>query len=97
MKFACLFGATLLAVALPISAGHAATLSVCVEGSPDIFNPQLSSSGTTTNVLGNIYDNLVSVKANSSKIEPVLTTSWEISEARRRYVFTLREGAGWLR
>jgi len=97
MKFTSILGAALLAVALPLSSApaSAATLSVCVEGSPEIFNPQLSSSGTTTNVLGNIYDHLVSVKANSSEIEPALATGWEISEDGRRYVFSLRQGVKW--
>ncbi|MBK5570267.1 ABC transporter substrate-binding protein, partial [Ensifer sp. SSB1] len=87
-------GTALLTLALSTSA-HAGVLSVCVEGSPEIFNPQLSSSGTTSNVLANIYDNLVSVKANSSDIEPALAESWTISEDGRTYTFKLRKGVKW--
>ncbi len=87
-------GTALLTLALSTSA-YAGVLSVCVEGSPEIFNPQLSSSGTTSNVLANIYDNLVSVKANSSDIEPALAESWTISEDGRTYTFKLRKGVKW--
>jgi dipeptide transport system substrate-binding protein len=81
-----------LALSTPASAG---ILSVCVEGSPEIFNPQLSNNGTTSNVLGNIYDNLVSVKAGSSDIEPSLAESWAISDDGRTYTFKLRKGVKW--
>jgi len=95
MRISCLLATALLAFAGGSFPVQADTLSVCVEGSPDIFNPQLTSSGTTSNVLGNIYDTLVAVKANSSEIEPSLATGWRISDDGRRYIFTLREGVKW--
>lgn len=87
-------GLALMTLALSTSA-NAGILSVCVEGSPEIFNPQLSNNGTTSNVLGNIYDNLVSVKADSSDIEPSLAESWTISDDGRTYTFKLRKGVKW--
>jgi dipeptide transport system substrate-binding protein len=92
--FAATLGSALMAVTLSTTA-HAGILSVCVEGSPEIFNPQLSSNGTTSNVLANIYDNLVSVKATSSDIEPSLAESWTVSDDGRSYTFTLRKGVKW--
>ncbi|WEX07481.1 ABC transporter substrate-binding protein [Chelativorans sp. AA-79] len=74
---------------------HAAMLSVCIEGSPEIFNPQLTSSGTTSYVLGQIYDGLVSVKAGTSELEPALAESWTISDDGRTYTFKLRQGVKW--
>lgn len=91
---AATLGLALVALTLSTTA-HAGILSVCVEGSPEIFNPQLSSNGTTSNVLGNIYDNLVSVKATSSDIEPSLAESWTVSEDGRSYTFKLRKGVKW--
>ncbi len=94
LAFASTLGSAMLAFSLSAPA-HAGILSVCVEGSPEIFNPQLSSNGTTSNVLGNIYDNLVSVKANSSDLEPSLAESWTISDDGRTYKFKLRKGVKW--
>ena len=73
----------------------AAILSVCIEGSPEVFNPQLTSNGTTSYVLGQIYDGLVSVKAGSSDIQPALAESWTVSDDGRTYTFKLRPGVKW--
>ncbi|MCQ8783898.1 ABC transporter substrate-binding protein [Mangrovibrevibacter kandeliae] len=88
-----LLTASLLAV-LACSA-EAKVLSVCIEGSPDIFNPELTSSGTTSYVLNQIYDGLVSVKAGSSEIEPALAESWSVSDDGKTYTFKLRQGVKW--
>ena len=83
------------AALLASSPVYASTLSVCIEGSPEIFNPELSSSGTTLFVLGQIYDNLVSVKQGSSEIEPALAESWTVSADAKTYTFKLRKGVKW--
>lgn len=86
----------LCTAALLMSApAYAANLSICIEGAPEIFNPQLSSNGTTLTVLGQIFDNLVSVKAGSSEIEPALAESWSVSEDGKTYTFKLRQGVKW--
>lgn len=74
---------------------QAAVLSVCIEGSPETFNPELTSNGTTGYVLGQIYDGLVSVKPGSSEIEPSLAESWTISDDGLTYTFKLRHGVKW--
>ncbi|WP_430259516.1 ABC transporter substrate-binding protein [Neorhizobium sp. IRS_2294] len=74
---------------------NAAMLSVCIEGSPEVFNPQMTSNGTTSFVLGQIYDGLVSVKAGSSEIERALAESWTVSDDAKTYTFTLRHGVKW--
>ncbi|MEO3999547.1 ABC transporter substrate-binding protein [Mesorhizobium sp. CAU 1732] len=85
--------ATLLAgLSAPAMAG---TLTVCLEGAPETFNPQLTSSGTTSTVLGQIYDGLVAVERGGSQIEPALAESWDVSEDGRTYTFHLRQGVKW--
>ncbi|MCO5734181.1 ABC transporter substrate-binding protein [Rhizobium sp. SSA_523] len=84
-----------LAALLASSPVNAAMLSVCIEGSPEVFNPQMTSNGTTSFVLGQIYDGLVSVKAGSSEIQPALAESWTVSDDGRTYTFKLRRGVKW--
>lgn len=74
---------------------NAAMLSVCIEGSPEVFNPEMTSNGTTAYVLGQIYDGLVAVKPGSSEIEPALAESWSVSSDAKTYTFKLRHGVKW--
>ncbi|ARO15184.1 dipeptide transport system substrate-binding protein [Ketogulonicigenium robustum] len=92
MKKTFAMAAALAALSAPAFAG---TLTVCLEGSPEIFNPQLTSSGTTSTVLGQIYDNLVEVERGGSQIEPALAESWDVSEDGLTYTFHLRQGVKW--
>ncbi|MBN9888170.1 ABC transporter substrate-binding protein [Salipiger abyssi] len=91
-KLAYLCGAAALALA---PAAQAQVLTVCLEGAPEIFNPELTSNGTTAYVLGQIYDGLVSVERGGSGIEPALAESWEVSEDGKTYTFHLRENVSW--
>ncbi|WMT86792.1 ABC transporter substrate-binding protein [Pelagibacterium sp. 26DY04] len=92
MNKALLLGALAAFAALP---AQAQVLTVCLEGSPEIFNPELSSNGTTIYALGQIYDGLVSVERGGSNIEPALAESWEVSEDGLTYTFTLRQDVAW--
>lgn len=93
MKKTIIAGAML--AALGTVPAQAAVLTVCLEGSPEIFNPQLTSNGTTSYVLGQIYDGLVSVERGGSEIEPALAESWDVSEDGRTYTFKLRRDVAW--
>lgn len=90
LKYLC--GAAMLALA---PAAHAGVLTVCIEGAPETFNPELTSNGTTAYVLGQIYDGLVSVERGGSQIEPALAESWEISDDGKTYTFHLRRDVAW--
>lgn len=92
MKTALSITALAFALSAPASA---AVLSVCIEGSPETFNPQLTSSGTTSYVVGQIFDGLMSVKTGTSEIEPALAESWTVSEDARTYTFKLRPSVKW--
>ena len=91
-KFKCLCAIVALTTAPAV---HAGVLTVCIEGSPEIFNPELTSNGTTSYVLGQIYDGLVSVERGGSEIEPALAESWAVSDDGMTYTFTLRRDVAW--
>nr|WP_314257291.1 ABC transporter substrate-binding protein [uncultured Devosia sp.] len=92
MKRTLATAAVMAGLATPAFAG---TLTVCLEGAPETFNPQLTSNGTTSTVLGQIYDGLVAVERGGSQIEPALAQSWTVSDDGLTYTFKLRQGVKW--
>jgi dipeptide transport system substrate-binding protein len=85
------------AMALVLVAGaavsaEAKTLVYCSEGSPENFNPQINTTGTSFDASGPIYDHLVEFTKGSTKTEPGLAESWDISDDGLTYTFHLREG-----
>ncbi len=68
-------------------------LVYCSEGSPETFNPQLSTSGTTFDASSRtIYNRLVEFTPGSTLLKPALATSWEVSKNGKEYIFNLRKG-----
>lgn len=66
-------------------------LVYCAEGSPESFNPQLVTSGTTIDAISQqLYDRLLDIDANNGNLLPALATSWQISDDGLTYVFNLR-------
>src|SRR6266536_1437205 len=55
------------------------------------IDPALSSGSAATEIIGNLFDPLVSVDS-SGEIRPGLATSWTIEDDAARYRFTLRDG-----
>ena len=80
--------------ALSISSGVAAkTLVYCSEGSPENFNPQLYTSGTSVDASAvPIYNRLVDFKVGTTELQPSLAESWDVSEDGKVYTFHLRQG-----
>ena len=82
------------ALTLAVASGAAAkTLVFCSEGSPENFNPQLYTSGTSVDASAvPIYNRLVDFKVGTTELIPSLAESWEISPDGKTYTFHLRKG-----
>jgi len=66
-------------------------LVYCSEASPQSFNPQLVTSGSTFDASRQIYNRLIEFKPGSSHIASSLASKWEISDDGKEYIFNLRE------
>ncbi|MFH8134572.1 ABC transporter substrate-binding protein [Pantoea osteomyelitidis] len=83
---------TAFGVALATTAS-AKTLVFCSEGSPENFNPQLYTSGTSVDASAvPIFNRLVDFKTGTTELVPGLAESWEISADGTVYTFHLRKG-----
>ncbi|WP_427162788.1 ABC transporter substrate-binding protein [Aliinostoc sp. HNIBRCY26] len=60
---------------------------------PKTFNLALSQE--SPNVFGLTYEGLINQNVLTGKVEPALAESWEISEDKLRFTFTMREGLKW--
>lgn len=75
------------------SASQAKTLVYCSEGSPEGFNPQFYSSGTTFDATSRpIYNQLIAFERGTTKLISGLAESWDISADGLTYTFKLRPG-----
>ena len=69
------------------------TLVYCSEGSPEGFNPQLYTAGTTFDASARaIYNTLVEFEHGTTDLRPGLAESWDISDDGLQYTFHLRPG-----
>jgi len=76
----------------PAPATHGANgLVYCAEGSPETFNPQLVTSGTTIDAISqHLYDRLLDIDPNDGSLKPALAQSWQVSADGLSYRFKLR-------
>lgn len=66
-------------------------LVYCSEGSPESFNPQLVTSGTTIDAISQqLYDRLLDIDPQSGELKPLLATQWQVNDSGTVYEFTLR-------
>ncbi|WP_413740517.1 dipeptide ABC transporter periplasmic-binding protein DppA [Sodalis sp. RH14] len=74
----------------------AQTLVYCSEGSPEGFNPQLFTAGTTYDASSiPIYNRIVQFKIGTTETQPGLAERWDISDDKKTYTFHLRHGVKW--
>jgi dipeptide transport system substrate-binding protein len=94
MKRQILGAMAVSAIALCLSfAVEAKTLVYCSEGSPEGFNPQLFTAGTTFDASSKpIFNGLVQFERGETKVVPSLAESWEVSDDGLTYTFKLRQG-----
>jgi len=90
-NFARLLAATMLAAGLA-SAAEAKTLVYCSEGSPENFNPQINTTGTSFDAARPVFNQLVEFEPGTTKIRPALAESWDVSPDGLEVTFHLRKG-----
>ncbi|HVJ51167.1 MAG TPA: ABC transporter substrate-binding protein [Aliidongia sp.] len=78
-----------------MGAAEAKTLVFCSEGSPENFNPQINTTGTSFDASLPIYNKLVEFKPGSTEIAPGLAESWDIGADGKSFTFHLRHGVKW--
>ncbi|MGE1158135.1 ABC transporter substrate-binding protein [Pantoea agglomerans] len=71
---------------------NAKTLVFCSEGSPENFNPQLYTSGTSVDASAvPVFNRLVDFTPGTTNLVPSLAERWEISPDGTVYTFRLRK------
>lgn len=102
MKFFAYRRSALMALGLGLAtmtasvSTQAKTLVYCSEGSPEGFNPQLFTSGTTYDASSvPLYNRLVEFKTGTTEIVPGLASAWDVSPDGKVYTFHLRQGVKW--
>jgi cationic peptide transport system substrate-binding protein len=64
----------------------------CSEGSPESFNPQLSTSGTTSDATSKLlYNSLIVYKGEKNTLGPSLAKSWHVTRDGKKITFYLRQ------
>ena len=69
------------------------TLVYCSEGSPEGFQPQFFTTGTTFDAVSvPMFNRLVEFEIGTTNIRPALAESWTVSSDGKQYTFKLRKG-----
>src|SRR5262245_34364224 len=75
------------------NAADAKTLVYCSEGSPENFNPQINTTGTSFDANRPIYNRLIETKTGTTdELIPGLAEKWDVSDDGLTYTFYLRKG-----
>ena len=75
------------------SAQAKGTLVYCSEGSPEGFQPQFFTTGTTFDAVSvPMFNRLVEFEIGTTNIVPALAESWTASPDGKVYTFKLRKG-----
>ncbi len=82
-----------LSACTPVRSQLTNRLIVATPSGPATFNYPLNQSGYS--IFGYMYEGLINENGLTSKLEPGLAESWEVSKDGKKIVFTLREGLKW--
>jgi len=82
----------LFATTMLVAAAQAKTLVYCSEGSPENFNPQINTTGTSFDAARPVYNQLVEFEPGTTKVVPGLADSWDVSEDGKTVTFHLHKG-----
>ncbi|QOL27137.1 ABC transporter substrate-binding protein [Thalassotalea sp. LPB0316] len=64
----------------------------CSEGSPESFNPQTVTSGTTIDAIANqLYNRLITFNSEDNSIIPAIAKSWHVTRDGKKVTFYLRK------
>ena len=67
-------------------------LVYCAEANPVSFNPQVTTTGSTIDIIANqLYDRLLSIDPVTAEFQPELASDWKISPDGKAITFTLRK------
>mgnify|MGYP003384271842 CR=1 FL=1 len=99
MNYLKLVPTALLSLLLLTACNEAGKLSLsersviyCAEGSPETFNPQLVTSGTTIDATSKqLYDRLISYQGDENTLGPALAKSWHVTGDGKKITFYLRK------
>jgi dipeptide transport system substrate-binding protein len=89
------WGALLLTTAFAAglaTVAEAKTLVYCSEGSPENFNPQINTTGTSYDAERPVYNQLVEFDRGTTNVIPGLAEKWEVSADGLQVTFHLRHG-----
>lgn len=95
LKFVSLLGVIIFVIGCNDSSKlslHERSIIYCSEGSPETFNPQLVTSGTTIDATSNqLYDRLIAYQGKDNVIGPALAKSWHVTRDGKKITFYLRK------
>ncbi|GAA6205498.1 ABC transporter substrate-binding protein [Thalassotalea sp. SU-HH00458] len=64
----------------------------CSEGAPELFNPQLVTSGVTIDATSKqLYNQLITFNTKNNSIAPSLAKSWHVTRDNKKITFYLRK------
>jgi cationic peptide transport system substrate-binding protein len=67
-------------------------LVYCAEANPVSFNPQITTTGSTIDIIANqLYDRLISIDPVTADFQSELATDWKVSKDGKSVTFTLRK------